>query len=609
MNEPAGRGLPAPVPRDRRRVVIEDVAPAVDGGRFPIKRVVGEPIDVEADVFADGDDTLRVLLRHRVIGAGASESPWHTMPMRPIGDDRWTARFVPDQVGYAEYAVVAWVDTFTTWRQALGARHLRGEDVASDLLEGAELVRRAANAARSGLGGRPSATREAANERLLDRSAQLRAPTPAADRVAIALSADLAADMAAWGPAADPVTHVPLRARIERADAATPAWARIAADTDAPARLPGLLAIGADIVCLDRPAYEPVPTDADGRAGLDALRRAAADAGLELALPLRFECPAGHPRVGEHPEWFHRRPDGTFGAIRPANGGGPDRLPFDFTGDAWETLWEDIRRGVLAWVGAGIRAFRAEAPHHAPFAFWEWLIAEIHREHPDVIFFAGEDGRPKAGRRLAKIGFTQSAIALPAVLRKPAVMDLVRSLAARPARECQRAVIVDPAWLATGPAPVATARARARVRLVLAATLGAAFELPGALLDTASGGAATDLAPLATVLARLRRGHPAFAAGSRAVPLETDNERLAAWARVSADGAEHVVIVVNLDADHMQHGWLSVPAAAWGYPALFGVLDDLTGERYVWQEGRNYVRLEPARMPAHLLILTPSTTP
>jgi starch synthase (maltosyl-transferring) len=224
MNEPAGRGLPAPVPRDRRRVVIEDVTPVVDGGRFPVKRSVGEPIDVEAAVFADGDDDLRVLLRHRVIAAGAGESPWSTMPMRPASADRWTARVLPDVPGYAEYAVVAWVDQFGTWRRHLEATAARGDSTASALLEGAELVRRAANAARSTIGGQPSPTREAASERLLDWSAELRAPTPPAERVLVALSGDLAADMTAWSPAASPVTHVPLRARIERAAASSAAW-------------------------------------------------------------------------------------------------------------------------------------------------------------------------------------------------------------------------------------------------------------------------------------------------------------------------------------------------------------------------------------------------
>lgn len=623
MNENGGRGLPAPVPRDRRRVVIEDVTPSVDGGRFPIKHGVGAPLTVSADVFADGPDELRVLLRHRVVAPGHMEAPWTMTPMRPLGGDRWTAEFVPVTTGYAEYAVVAWVDAFATWRRDLAALAERGESVGGALLEGAEMVRRAANAARGGIGTRVSPSREYASERLLDRSAELRSSADDAHRVRVALSDDLAGDMAAWAVAANPVTHVPLRARVERPSAVAGAWYAVlppadeaGADSrpifagDPDAWLARVAALGFDAIALPPMGGGVPPTpraddlvhpDLGTREDVIRTIDRARQLGLDIAMDVPLSGWHGHPYVAAHPEWFCRRPDGTLKDIAASNG--TRVIPLDFDGEHWEPLWDELRRVVQFWVNLGVHVFKMEAPDEKPLSFWEWLIAEIHRDHPDVVFVAGPCARPRLTTRLAKIGFTQSVIEPPDDRTAATLRSTFDLFVSRPVRDYLR---VHLAVRPPQPADLgAVGHAAQAIDLALAATLGASYRMgdqglpeeiePGSLLA------------LAGRLNEIRRSHAALGAGSHVTFCDTDNPQLFCFCRTTAvnptGGPGRAIVVINLDPEHMQHGWVTIPAAEWGLTDGFEVRDVLRHETYRWKEGRNYVRIEPAVGPAHVLIV------
>jgi len=654
--------------------VIENVTPQVDGGRVPIKRIVGQPVDVLADVFADGHDVLRVVLRYRLITDARGDQPWAATAMRPLGNDRWTARFTPTATGYAEYAIVAWVDHFESWRQALRIKHENGIGVRSDLLEGAAMVRRAAEHLRTALAAHPSPDRASARERLLTHAAGLDAGQTDSQRIGTALSPALSADMSAWNPPLDPVTSAPLSARVERERAGFAAWyemfprsetpdpSRSATFDEATRRLPDIAAMGFDVVYL--PPIHPIghtarrgpnntPSTSAGDVGspwaigseagghkavhadlgtIEDFRRfvaTAAELDLEVALDIAFHCSPDHPYLREHPQWFRHRPDGTIKHAENPPKKYEDIVPFDFECDDWEALWDELKSVVLFWVDQGIRTFRVDNPHTKPFPFWEWLIADVQRAHPDTIFLSEAFTRPALMKRLAKGGFTQSYTYFTWRNTRAELTEYFTELATTDVREYLRPNLfantpdILHAYLQDGGRPAFF------VRLILAATLGSlygiysGFELcertplrPGSeeYLDSEkyqvrrrNWADPESLSPHIARVNAIRRAHAAFRPGSRLRFHETDNDRLLCFSRESDDGSDRVLVVVNLDPESMQQGLVQVPADAWGLgaPGGYEVHDELSGESYRWTAGRNYVRLDPGTRPAHILAFPP----
>jgi starch synthase (maltosyl-transferring) len=672
MTHPTNRALP--VARDRRRVVIENIRPQIDGGRFPVKRIVGQPIDITADVFADGHDILRVVLRYRLLPSEGGEKPWTATAMRPLGNDRWTARFTPAATGYAEYAVVAWVDHFESWRHALRIKHESGDNVRSELLEGAAMIRAAAEHLRTLLADRPSPARARARDRLLAHAAGLDAGQTDSQRIGTALSPELAAEMAAWNPPVDPVTQPLLRARVERERAGFAAWyemfprsetpdpSRSATFDEAARRLPDIAAMGFDVVYL--PPIHPIgrtarkgpnnapstsPTDLGspwaiggeegghksvdpGLGTIEDFRQfvaRAAEVGLEVALDLAYQCSPDHPYVREHPEWFRRRPDGTIKHAENPPKKYQDIVSLDFECRDWEALWDELRSVVVFWIDQGVRTFRVDNPHTKPFAFWEWLIAGVQRDHPDIIFLSEAFTRPRLMERLAKAGFTQSYSYFTWRNSRAELTEYFTELTTTDVREYLRPNLfantpdILHAFLQDGGRPAF------QVRLILAATLGSlygiysGFELcentplrPGSEeylhsekyeIRPRDWTRPDSLSPLIARINAIRRAHPAFRPGGRLRFHPTDNDQLLCFSRESDDGADCVLMVVNLDPMSMQQGFVQAPADAWGVggPTGYDVHDELTGETYHWTASRNYVRLDPGTRPAHVLTLLP----
>jgi starch synthase (maltosyl-transferring) len=651
---------------DRARVVIEAVTPQIDGGRYPAKRVAGEPVAVGADVFADGHDELRVLLRHRPVGRAA----WTETPMRALGNDRWTATFVPAEPGMAEYCVTAWVDRFESWRHEVQVKFEAGQPLDSELLEGAALVAGAAAAAGRARAG-SAADRRQARQRLLRRAEQLTGSDPPAARVAAALAPDLTADMARWLPPADPVTSAILTVRVERLRAGFAAWyemfprsetpdpSRGATFDEAAGRLDDIAAMGFDVVYLppihpigrtarkgpnNQPSILPADPGSPWAIGseegghtavhpdlgtLADFRRFVARAeslGMDVALDIAFQCSPDHPWVREHPEWFRHRPDGTIKYAENPPKQYQDIYPLDFETGAWRQLWDALRDVFLFWIDQGVRIFRVDNPHTKPFRFWAWAIAAIQREHPDVVFLSEAFTRPKPMRHLAKIGFTQSYTYFTWRNTKAELTEYFTELTQTEVREYLRPNLfantpdILHAYLQAGGRPAF------EVRLILAATLSplygiySGFELaenvplrPGSEeylhsekyeVRPRDWSRADSLRPLISRLNTIRRTHAAFLPGSRLTFHPTDNDALLCYSRESADGADRLLVVVNLDPQHMQHGWADVPGDGW--PAGAGpylVHDELDDLVYHWQRGRNYVRLEPGRRAAHVLRL------
>ena len=639
------------------RVVIENVRPRVDDGRQPVKRTRCESFEVLADVLVDGQDVLGVVLRHRFAGATA----WIETPMAALGNDLWRAAFILARIGTYEYAVVAWVDRFGSWRAELVTKVDAGRDVASELLEGAALVRRAAARARGDQ--RPALERAAA---------MLADVSHGSARVTTALDPALAAAMAAVDCRADAVESPLLRVRVDRPRARFGAWyemfprstgtdpARSATLREAAAQLPDIAAMGFDVVYLtpihpigvthrkgpnnaltvspgDPGSPWAVGTAAGGHtavepalgtlADFDAYVAAARSHGLEVALDLALQCSPDHPWLREHPEWFRHRPDGTIKCAENPPNVFEDIHFFDFECATWRTLWEALRDVVLFWVRRGVCLFRVDNPHTKPFAFWEWLIDEVHRVHPDAIFLAEAFTRPKIMKQLSKRGFTQSYTYFTWRTGKAELVEYFTELTQTDVREYLRPNLFTNTpdvlyeFLQTG------GRAAFQIRLVLAATLGASYGIYGPPYELCIGDAipgteeyrdsekyqvrvwdrdaAGNIRDLVTRVNRARHEHPALQFDDRLRFHDVDDERLLVYSKTTRDLADVVLVVVNLDPHRVAAGWLEVSLADLGMDAdsAYEVQDVLTDARFVWQGARNYVRLDPAVMPAHVFVL------
>jgi starch synthase (maltosyl-transferring) len=419
----------------RRRVAIDRVAPEVDGGRFAVKRVRGDEVGVEADIVCDGHEELecRLHVRHGETGQ------WTVMPMTCVGNDLWKASFIADRIGNWHYFVSARVDTFRTWLRDLDRRAQAGDDLRVDLVAGSQIVAAAAHAA-------PAAVAQEIEQFAV----RLRSPAwqeaARSDRLGelMTLYADRRDETRLDPPR--PVWVDRARARFSSWYELFPrSWGQVPGEhgtlADLADRLDYVRWMGFDVLYLTpihpigtafrkgrNNRLESGPDDVGSPWGVgspdgghtaihrqlgtfddfEQLRRRAETLGIELALDFAVQCSPDHPWVREHPEWFRHRADGTIQYAENPPKKYQDIVPFDFQCEQWRQLWEALGGVVRFWVEKGVRIFRVDNPHTKPFSFWEWLITDVHRTHPDVLFLAEAFTRPKTMYRLAKLGFTQS---------------------------------------------------------------------------------------------------------------------------------------------------------------------------------------------------------
>jgi starch synthase (maltosyl-transferring) len=643
----------------RQRVVITGVTPEIAGGRFPIKRTRGERVRVEADIFADSHDTLAVVLLVR----RQERSRWSVMPMRPMVNDRWAGSFLVDALGGYLYTLQAWVDRFRTWRRDLEKKTAAGQEVAVDLLVGAELVEEAASRAQAGDASKLTAY-----------AAALRGEAVTEAKIRSALGRDLLRLMTAHPDRRYATTYEKrLPVMVERRRARRGSWYEMFPRSAAPEpqkhgtlkdcenRLPYIAAMGFDVLYL--PPIHPIgKTNRKGRnnatvAGpgdvgspwaigseegghkdvhpdlgtLEDFRRlvrAAGKNGIEIALDLAFQCSPDHPYVREHPEWFRRRPDGTVQFAENPPKKYEDIVPFDFECSAWQSLFEELLDVVRHWIAQGVRIFRVDNPHTKSFTFWEWLIRTIKAEHPEVLFLAEAFTRPKIMYRLAQLGFSQSYTYFAWRNTRRDLQTYFEELTSYPVCEFFRANLwpntpdILTEYLQTGGRPAFVAR------LALAATLGAnygiygpAFEL---LVDTPLELGREEyldsekyqlvqwdlertdsLRDFVGRVNRIRRENPALRQDRNLNFVPIDNEQLICFCKTSDDRSNCILVVVNLDPHHTHGGWLDLPLAELELePDRPYQMHDLLGDaRYLWQGARNYVELNPLVVPAHIFRL------
>jgi starch synthase (maltosyl-transferring) len=641
-----------------RRVVIERIEPQLDHGRFPIKRVVGEKVVVTADVFADGHDALSAEVLYR----GPDDETWNATPMMPKGNDRWTGTFSVKTVGVYHYTVRGWVDHFRTWHREFKQRHDAGQPLDVHLLIGASHV---ASAVKRAQGADRSALEAIAG--------RLRAETNPVDRIQLALSEELLRLVSAHPDTQRATTYAAELSLIVESKkilfstwyerfprSCSPKAGTHGTFRDCIALLPEIARMGFDVWYLppihpigrlnrkgknNAPAGTPDDVGSPWAIGssegghtavhpalgtLEDFDRLVAEArrqGIDIAMDIAFQCAPDHPYVREHPEWFTWRPDGTVQHAENPPKRYEDILPLNFESEHWKALWEELRDVVLFWADRGVRVFRVDNPHTKPFRFWEWLIGECRKKHPDLIFLAEAFTRPKIMYQLAKCGFSQSYTYFTWRNTKGEITEYVTHLLNTEVREFFKPNFwpntpdILPEHLQFGGRPAFV------MRLLLAATLssnygiyGPPFELcisealPGkeeyadsekyqvSSWDWNRPGNLKDL--IARVNA-IRRDNEALHTTWNLRFYDVDNDALLFYGKANEDCSNIILVVVNLDPNHVQSGWVTVPVNELGIPddQSYLVHDLLSGDKHIWHGSRNYVQIDPHVSPAHILLV------
>jgi len=654
-----GQSEPRSEPRDgRRRVVIEAVAPQIDAGRFPVKRTVGEALEVQADIFVDGHDRIAARLLWRRHGA----QHWDEAVMGPLDNDRWTGTCTATGAGRWEYTLCAWVDHFGTWLHDLQRRR-DPDDIAVALSIGAALIDDAAAGAPRDDG-----------RRLRSFSAALRAADqPLQIRCAVAADPDLGLLMQRLAPRRFATTYErvlglqvdPERARFStwyelfpRSAAADPG--RHGTFADVQARLPYIAGMGFDVLYL--PPIHPIgcsrrkgpnnallaaPDDPGSPWAIGAaegghkavhpqlgtladfrdLVGAARALGIEVALDIAYQCSPDHPYLREHPQWFRHRPDGSVQYAENPPKKYQDIYPFDFETEDWHALHEELASIVEFWIEQGVYVFRIDNPHTKPFPLWEWLIERVKARHPQTIFLAEAFTRPKVMRRLAKLGFTQSYTYFAWRNTKTELEQYFTELTRTDMREYFRPnlwpntpdILTEYLQLGGRPAFI--------TRLVLAATLGSSYGIYGPAFELLEHAArepgseeylgsekyqlrhwdlqrADSLHELIARVNRIRHENQALQHDRGLAFHDVDNEELICYSKTPAGPGATILVVVNLDPHHRQRGWVQLPLPALGIDPErpYQLHDLLSGSRFLWHGPRNYVELDPSA-PAHILRL------
>lgn len=648
--------MPGQPTDSRRRVAIERVSPEIDCARFAIKRVAGETVTVEADVFADGHDQVACRILYWV-----EDSEPQSSPMRPLGNDRWRGEFSTDKVGRYRYTIEGWVDRFATWRSGLEKKVAAGQDVRVDLVIGAELIgeaaRRASGEDAGFLLGWARRLRErhevsseapaALNEELLsvmERHPELEFASRYEKELAVVVDREKA-EFSAWYEV------------FPRS--CSPQGGRHGTFRDCEQWLPYIASMGFDVVYL--PPVHPIghafrkgknnsvtaqPDDvgspwAIGSAEgghksahpelgtLDDFRRfvvKAKEHGLEVALDIAFQGTPDHPYVREHRQWFRARPDGTIQYAENPPKKYQDIYPMDFESADWRALWQELKSVFEFWIEQGVRIFRVDNPHTKPFAFWEWVIGELKDRYPDVLLLAEAFTRPHVMYRLAKLGFSQSYTYFTWRNTKLELTDYFKELTQTEVREYFRPNLwpntpdILHEYLQVG------GRAAFMVRLILAATLGSSYGIYGPAFELCENvpihpgseeylnsekyelkhrdlSSNASLKDLISKVNRIRKENAALHRNRNLQFHDTDNPSLICYSKTTDDLSNVIVMVVNLDCFNVQRGWVSLDLGSIGldWGRAFEVHDLLGNGRYQWQGARNYVALTPERLPAHIL--------
>jgi starch synthase (maltosyl-transferring) len=644
--------------------VIENLQPLIDGGRFPVKRVIGEDLIVEADIFKDGHDVVAAALKWRILG----ETGWHETAMKFGDNDRWRGVCAFYENATYEYTVEAWTDTFSTWQNEFSTKFKAGiTSLRSEALEGAALIEEAAQRAHN-----PEDA-----ERLREIKQTLR--TSASDEVdALAHSAELKVLMATYPDRSAATQWAPApRVLVDRREARAAAWYEFFPRSaeghgdrgsklrDCLPRIEDVKVMGFNVIYF--PPIHPIgATNRKGRNNalkcelgdpgvpyaignrhlnlpnggghkdiepslgtledFDWLEEQVRKRGMEIALDFAVNCSPDHPYVAEHPEWFYTGPDGTIKFAENPPKKYEDIYPLNFRCQNWPELWAEMKSIVLFWAQRGVRIFRVDNPHTKPVPFWEYLLAGVRAEYPDAIFLSEAFTKPKMMKVLAKAGFTQSYTYFTWRNTKQELIDYFTELTQTEMPEYFRGNLwpntpdILPPILQIGGRPAF------KMRAVLAATLSSLYgiysgfelcenaALPGReeYLDSEKyhfkerdWDAPGNIKDFMARLNQIRRDNRALQFYDNLRFYHSDNEAILFYGKMTAARDNIILVVVNLDPFRRQNSFIDVPIDEFGEMGtdVYEVNDLLNEETYLWHGRRNYVELDPLATPGHIFRL------
>ena len=637
---------------DVRTAWIENVWPELDGGRFPVKHEVGELLEVTADILREGHEALAAVLRYRTV----KDTEWRETRMESLGNDRWTARFPLEENTRYVYSIEAYPDPYKSWVEDLQKRLAADMEVTSELLEGAELLRRTLPRAAG-----------ADRKRLEERLAEFEATALPEARTQILLSADTAELMETYPDRSGASRYDrDLEVVVDRPQARFAAWYEVFPRSqgktpgkhgtfkDCIDRLPDIVAMGFDVIYL--PPIHPIgrsfrkgknnslPAGPDdpgspwaignefgghkavepALGSLDDFRafvRAARQVGLEIALDYALQCSPDHPYVKEHPEWFHLRPDGTIKYAENPPKKYQDIYPLNFYCRDREALWEEMKSILLFWIEQGVRIFRVDNPHTKPIPFWAWLIGEIQAVYPDVIFLAEAFTRPKVMQALAKVGFTQSYTYFTWRNFKNELIDYFTELTQTEVAEYFRGNLFPNTPDILPPILQQGGRPAFKMRLALAATLSTLYgiysgyefcenaAIPGTeeYLDSEkyeikvrSTDAPGSIRDYIARMNAIRRENPALHEYRNLRFYDSDDDNILVYGKRSHDGGNAILVAVNLDPFEPHQALARLPLADLGIGAdeRFQVHELITDVRHLWKGSVQTIRLDPREEPA-----------
>jgi starch synthase (maltosyl-transferring) len=639
-------------------VVIENLSPLVDGGRYPVKRVVGEDLVVEADIFKDGHDVVGASVRWRILG----DSFWHETSMRHVDNDRWRGVCTFYENATYEYTVEAWTDIFGGWQHEFAAKFEAGiKNLTSETLEGAALVEAAGK----------RATNRADAARLLELAENIRTGDKA-EVNAIAHSPELEVLMATYPDRSTATQYAPPpRAIVDRPEARFAAWYEFfprsaGGHGDRGSTLRECLpradyakAMGFNVIYF--PPIHPIGhTNRKGRNNsltpepdepgvpyaignehgghkavdpnlgtlddFDWLQNEVRSRGMEIALDFAVNCSPDHPYVRDHPEWFYKRPDGTIKYAENPPKKYEDIYPLNFRCANWTELWQEMKTIILFWADHGVRIFRVDNPHTKPVPFWEYLITGVRQVYPDVIFLSEAFTRPKMMKALAKAGFNQSYTYFTWRTSKQEITEYFTELTQTEMRQYFRGNLwpntpdILPFHLQQGGRPAFV------VRAVLAATLSSVYgmysgfelcenaALPGReeYLDSEKyqwkqrdWDARGNIKDWITRINQIRRDNRALHFYENLRFYQADNDAVLCYGKMTPALDNIIIVVVNLDPFQKQHSFVELPLDQFGLGDgdAYQMHDLLSDARYIWHGGRNYVELDPEIQPVHIFRL------
>ena len=645
----------------KNRVVISAITPSVDGGRYAAKAVVGDEVIVGADLLREGHDLLQACVRFR----GPDDDRWREMPLREDVNDRWYGTFPVDRMGAWRYGVIGWTDHYGTWLDGTRKKVDAGQtDLDAEFNDGAALLERR-------MGRLPRMAKEV----LIGIIDVLRGTASDGEKLSAAADEDLLALLQRHPERRDRTISRPdMPLWVDRERGCFSAWyelfprsygateATSGTFNDAAKRLPAIADMGFDIVYL--PPVHPIgvtnrkgtggPTDlaptadapgvpwaigsaAGGHTALhpdlgtiddfDGFVAETRGLGMEVALDFAIQCSPDHPWVTEHPEWFRHRSDGTIAYAENPPKKYQDIYPIDFDTPDIEGLTSALKDVVDYWISHDIKVFRVDNPHTKALPFWAWLIDEVHRDHPDVIFLAEAFTRPKMMQLLAKLGFTQSYTYFTWRNYKHEIMDYVLELAHTEMADYYRPNFwpntpdILHEYLQHGGRPAF------KIRLVLAALLSPSWGmysgyelvenvplLPGSeeyyesekyRYKPRNWSQPHSLEPYIGRINQIRRSFRALQRLRNVWFHHIGNDQLLCCSKVAPHRTEPVLIIVNLDPFHTQSGvtWLDLWQLGLEHAGPFEAHDLITDTSYIWHGPENYIQLDPADEPAHVLAL------